>query len=606
MKINPKKINGLIKKIEAILTKMNLAEQKAKSTLEQVHPDFQKSAINLVHYHAFRNADLRTTQRRLGNLGLTRFANAQGHIMDSLQKTLFILRSLIEPPPSTYEKAKVSIKSSKKLLRKNTTKLFGKPAVGRRVRIMVTMPSEAASNYELVLDLMKNGMNCARVNCAHDTPEVWKQIIQNVKNAAQELGREVKIAMDLAGPKIRTGTVEAGPQVKKFKPTRDEEGNVISPAEIILVPKMDDAVQSNALPLEQTWLKDLQVGDRLKLRDTRQKKRELSVVEIDENGIRTHCNKTVYISTGTRITCTNRGLGAATVGQLPAVERAVILKAGDILQITKDPIPGSSALIDEHGLETKKAHISCQLPKVFKKIKTGDPILFDDGKIEGVIDNISDAFFEVRIIRASAKGAKLKAEKGMNFPNTNLGISGLTAKDKKDLEFVTQYADIVNFSFVNSRKDVQDLLVELQKWDAIGKLAIVLKIETRYAFDNLKDLLLAAMEVNCIGVMIARGDLAVEAGWEAIGKVQHAIVDGCGAAHVPVIWATQVLENMAKNGLPSRSEITDVANSLKTECVMLNKGPFMNDVLQLLNLILSDMEHIQEKTATMLPRIKKL
>jgi pyruvate kinase len=605
MKINPKKISGLIRKLEAILARMKREEQLAKAVLEKAHPDYQKSAVNLVHYHAFRRSDLRTTQRKLGDLGLTRFANAQGHIMDSLSKALFVLHKLLGDTPVGYEKAKVSSQLSKKLLNRNTTRLLGEPSPGRRVRIMVTMPSEAADNYDLVHDIVQNGMNCARINCAHDNPDAWKKIIQNVKKAGKKIGREVKIAMDLAGPKIRTGTVEPGPEVRKFKPVRDKEGKISSPAKIILRPETNDDEPGSSLPLKASWLKQLKIGDRLSLSDTRHKKRELTVVEIDTNGVHTECYKTAYIGSQTRIRCKNRALNDALVGQLPAVERSVNLKVGDTLQITKAPIPGSSALMDEQGQEIKKAHISCQHPEVFDKVKTGALVLFDDGKIEGLVDHVSGAYFDVCITRTPAKGARLKAEKGINFPNTNLGISGLTAKDKKDLEFVSRHADIVNFSFVNSTKDVADLMAELQKWGALDKLGIILKIETRYAFDHLKDLLLAAMKVNCIGVMIARGDLAVEAGWEVIGQIQHEIVDKCGAAHVPVIWATQVLESMAKNGLPSRSEITDVANSLQTECVMLNKGPYMNDVLQLLNIILSDMEHVQEKTETMLPRIKK-
>ena len=87
--------------------------------------------------------------------------------------------------------------------------------------------------------------------------------------------------------------------------------------------------------------------------------------------------------------------------------------------------------------------------------------------------------------------------------------------------------------------------------------------------------------------------------------MQHEVLSICGSAHVPVIWATQVLENLAKNGLPSRSEITDVVTALNSECVMVNKGPYMEDVLVLLNTILSNMEDYQEKNETMLPKIRK-
>ena len=89
--------------------------------------------------------------------------------------------------------------------------------------------------------------------------------------------------------------------------------------------------------------------------------------------------------------------------------------------------------------------------------------------------------------------------------------------------------------------------------------AVVLKIETRQGFENLPDILLTAMQSPCCGVMIARGDLAVECGFERLAEVQEEILWIREAAHVPVIWATQVLETLAKDGMPSRAEITDAA-----------------------------------------------
>jgi len=188
----------------------------------------------------------------------------------------------------------------------------------------------------------------------------------------------------------------------------------------------------------------------------------------------------------------------------------------------------------------------------------------------------------------------------------DVGVSGLTAKDKEDLEFVVAHADVVNFSFVNSKEDVEELIEAIDALGGRNKLSIILKIETQRAFDNLDEILLAAMQVHYIGVMIARGDLAVETGWDNIGWVQNEILGLSGAAHVPVVWATQVLENLAKKGLPSRSEITDATTSIRAECVMLNKGPHINTAIRLLDKILNDMENYQEKTQSMLPRMHKL
>lgn len=600
------KIEGLIAKIELILEAVKTSENAAGHILSELHPIYQESARNLIHYTTFRQFDLRSIQKKLQNLGFTRLANAEGHIISSLIKTRFNLYHLLDKTPNGAIKSGLSIKKTKKLLANHTKELFGKRK-GRRVRIMVTQPTEAAFNYQMVLDMVKNGMNCARVNCAHDGPEIWKKIIANVKQASIEMEKDVKIAMDLAGPKIRTGNITPGPKIKKFSPKRDVMGNVIKPALLIFVPKVGKDSSPNSLPLPKEWLQNLSIGDKLILKDTRNKKRKLVVLHATANEVHAYCSKTTYINTGTLIQHKNKELNdVAVVGKLPTTEQSILLKTNDLLIVTKANVLGNSAVFDKDDNLIKNANISCQVPGIFDRIKKGDTILFDDGKIEGRIESIFTDYFEVYITRASLKGLKLKAEKGINFPTTNFGISGLTTKDKVDLEFVAKHADIVNFSFVNSKNDVEELLTELEKRGAVNKLSIILKIETRFAFDNLVEILLAAMKVRYIGVMIARGDLAVETGWDSIGKAQEGILTLCGAAHVPVVWATQVLENFAKNGLPSRSEITDTVNSLQSECVMLNKGPYINEVLQLLNKILSQMEQFHDKKELMLPKIGKL
>ncbi len=606
MKVNTNRIKELIRQIEIIIDAVKQEEREADALLEHIHTDYHKSVGNLVHYNAFRKFDLRTIQKQLQNLGLTRLAKAEGHLMSSLLKTRFILYSLIGEHPTGNLKAGLSIKNGKRLLVKHTKELLGNPSKGRRVRIMVTLPTRAANDYQMVHDMVLHGMNCARINCAHDNPKVWEDIILNVQKASKAVGRKVKITMDLAGPKIRTGSIVPGPKVRKFKPKRNESGVVIDPALLVLVPEVKDTSELNTLPVALEWLRKLKEGDKLTLTDTRNKKRKLKVVKVDGEQVLLHCRKTCYVGTGTVLECRNRAVGNVTVGELPAIGQSILLRTGDMLTITRESTMGTPAKFDGDGKLIGQAVIPCQLPEVFDRVRVGETILFDDGKIEGRIENLFRDRIEVRIVRANEKGSRLKAEKGMNFPTTDLGISGLTEKDKIDLGFVVKHADVVNFSFVNSKKDVEELLAELGKWDAVDKLSIILKIETRFAFDNLFEILLTAMKAKYIGVMIARGDLAVETGWDTIGKVQEEILTLCGAAHVPVVWATQVLESYVKRGLPSRAEITDATASLKAECVMLNKGPYINEVLQLLDRILSNMERFHEKNEKMLPKMEKL
>ncbi|MFY0652259.1 MAG: hypothetical protein JXQ96_09510 [Cyclobacteriaceae bacterium] len=605
MKVDHKKISHLIGELDVMIKELKRVEKDCIEVTQSVTPAKFKSARNLVHYRSFRKNDLRPIQNKLRNLGMSRLARSEAHIMASLLNIRLILKSLIGDHSKKVTKAGLSVKNGRKMLVRNTKRLLGYRAKGRRLRIMVTQPAESASNYDLVFSMVKHGMNCARINCAHDSPETWLEIIKNVKKASSKLNKNVKIAMDLSGPKIRTGAIKAGARVRKFSPERDEEGKIVSSAPLIFVPSplyIDSP--KNALPIEKEWLALLKPGDEIKLTDTRGKQRILKISETTPERAYAYCNKTTYISTGTTLESMD---GFQTrVGGLPAVEHALLLKIGDVFTVHKEGTLGESAKVDENGKLTQKAHISCQLEEVFESVKIGEKVMFDDGKISGRILATHLDSFDVKVTRAKEFGSKLKAEKGINFPNTNLNIGGLTQKDKRDLAFVVEHADIVNFSFVNTPGDVKELVDSFRELNAPKELGVILKIETPTAYNNLIDILLEAMKVENIGVMIARGDLAVETGWESIGAVQREILSICHAAHVPVVWATQVLENLAKKGLPSRSEITDTATSIKAECVMLNKGPFIIDAIQLLSTILSKLEAFNDNNESLLPRLSKL
>ena len=168
---------------------------------------------------------------------------------------------------------------------------------------------------------------------------------------------------------------------------------------------------------------------------------------------------------------------------------------------------------------------------------------------------------------------------------------------------MVQLADLVGMSFVQRPEDIRALRAELDRIGA-SHLGLILRIETTHAFASMPALLLAAMEHDCTGVMIARGDLAVECGYQRLAEVQEELLWICEAAHVPAIWATQVLEGLAKNGVPSRAEVTDAAMGERAECVMLNKGPHILDAVSALDDILRRMEEHQSKKTAQLRALR--
>ena len=240
-------------------------------------------------------------------------------------------------------------------------------------------------------------------------------------------------------------------------------------------------------------------------------------------------------------------------------------------------------LADEEGGHKKLPVIGTTLPGLAVQLKKDDRVLFDDGLIEAkVLDNDNKRAL-LEVVRVSSKKPFLKAEKGINFPDSHFSLSALTGYDLECLPFILENADMIGYSFLQSTTDLQALQDAMKE----KKLPVILKIERPEAVQNLPTLLLQAMQQEFYGVMIARGDLAVEIGFERMSEIQEEILWICEAAHAPVIWATQILESLNKMGLPSRSEVTDAAHGVMAECILLNKGAHTIKVIQSLKDILS-------------------
>ncbi|MBK7793982.1 MAG: pyruvate kinase [Betaproteobacteria bacterium] len=594
----------LIDELWAIRDGMLRQEETLAPVLRNVSADYHASARNLAHYLVLRQDDRRPLQDKLAWIGVSSLGRSESHVLANLDKVLGILHRLTgQAWEERSHEEPAGIRSSRELLVSHTAALLGDRPPGRAVRIMVTLPSHAAIDYGLVHQLVASGMDIARINCAHDGAADWEAMAGHVRRAAKAVGRPVRILMDLGGPKLRTGAIPPGPAVLKLKPERNDLGHLIAPARVGLRPAGSRAPVAGAttqIGVAAEWLAHLELGDELNTVDARGAARSLRVVERHRNGVLAESRRTVYVAPETRLERCRQGTGpsATDVADLPRKAGSIVLHRGDRLRVTREeagePADGLAA-----PCSTAAPTIACTLPEVFAQVCVGERIWFDDGRIGGVIRSVHPDALDVEITQVRATGDKLMADKGINLPDSQLNLPALTARDIDDLTAIARQADLVGLSFVQHGRDIEALRAHLAKLGA-GSVGIILKIETRRAFENLPELLLSAMGSQAAGVMIARGDLAVECGYERLAEVQEEILWAAEAAHMPVIWATQVLETLAKTGRPSRAEITDAAMGERAECVMLNKGPYILDAMRTLDDILSRMQSHQAKKRSLL------
>ena len=443
------------------------------------------SVRNLIHYIALREHNLRPLQKHLASLGLSSLGRAEPCVLANVEAVMHAASRLPDPAlePVQPTPGAMPLKIGWATLAAQADALLGPRPAGRAVRIMVTMPSEAAQEPGFVEECVGHGMNVMRINTAHDDADAWVRMVRNARAVERRLGRRCRVFADLAGPKLRTSRLAS------------------------------DGVEAPALRFE----------------------------------------------------------------------------AGDIvtLRLDDEPIEG------EIG-----PSVWCSEPEALAGLQRGHAVWFDDGKIGACVEDIDERGARLRVTFTKPGGQKLRPEKGLNLPDTQVALPSLTAQDREALKLLAPHVDGFSLSFVRRGRDVRDMRDALRS-ASDRTIGVVLKVETREGFSHLPELLFELLTMPVGGVMIARGDLAVECGFERLAEIQEEILWFSEAAHTPVIWATEVLDSLAKQGRPTRAEITDAAMAQRAECVMLNKGPEILRALSTLSDILVRMEPHQRKKMAM-------
>jgi len=603
----PNAFENLIRQMESLRERIEQKTVSFRDAMADLPPDRMLSAQNLLHYLALRSEDIRPLQDRLALVGLSSLGRVEPHVMATINAVLQNLYLVSGLKQATAESMNVyaAFDDSAERLEQNSLRLLGEKPENRRAHIIVTVPGPAADDFMMVHSLLESGMNCMRINCAHDDQAAWSGMIRNLRSAERVTGKSCRVLMDLGGSKLRLGPMSPMQPSLKIKPVRSGDGQVLRPARIWLAAAQDEIPDVTAadasLYLDPDWLGRLETGDRLCFRDGRGSRRSWRIREVTADGCWAEAKKTSYLVDGTILCHQGKrdGNDAETeISGLPVKESVCLIRTGDVLRMSVADKPGKPAIHDSNGELLNPGRVSLPIPEVYRDIRLGEPVFFDDGRISGIVEKCGSKKLQIRITHTRNLIEKLEGHRGVNLPDTRLNLPALNDKDMQDIEFAARHADMIGLSFVNSPDDVRALYKRLQE---LGRedIGTVLKIETKRGFSNLPDLLLEALKFPACGVMIARGDLAVECGFERLSEVQEEILWVCESAHIPVIWATQVLEGLTRYGHATRAEITDAAMAQSAEAVMLNKGSHIIKAIRTLDNILMRMQgHHRKKRST--------
>lgn len=234
----------------------------------------------------------------------------------------------------------------------------------------------------------------------------------------------------------------------------------------------------------------------------------------------------------------------------------------DGIRETADLVPGQEFTLTTRDVPGDSKEVKVPFKELPESVAAGQTLLLDDGLIELKVQSVTETDVRTKVVR----GGELKPRKGLNLPQSTLKIPSITDKDVRDLDFgIRQDVDMVAMSFVRRPEDI----IELRKLieERSSSIPVVAKIEKHEAVRNI-DRIIDVVD----GIMVARGDLGIEIPMAEVPVVQKIIIAKCNARGIPVITATQMLDSMIRNPIPTRAEATDVANAVfdGTDALMLS------------------------------------
>ncbi|MGH9975365.1 MAG: hypothetical protein ACRD8Z_05950, partial [Nitrososphaeraceae archaeon] len=378
------------------------------------------SLDNLLCYLILREQNLSDLQLRLIEEGLSSLAMSEGNVLISIEQ---VLKHFGIKPVNTVSLRKIDPQSGRLIMTMRSRLMFGLMPKERKTHIMVTLDSSDIFQYELIEQLLGNGMDIARINCAHNTAKEWKLIVETLLGAEEQLleygkgveGRRCKILMDLGGPKIRTGSMELkvrplqifSPKDIHGRPMRLVEGFLDGEARETEVLNLERATSSSFViaisKINYGGLGSLKIGQKITFKDARDgRPRKLTVLErVSPTKVRIGLEHTAFLREGTKLECQindsdNDRKCSFTVGVTKPQPIEISVEAGNILRLYRDTRLGHAA--DSNRFEDDPASISCTHPDILDQVKVGHRVFIDDGKIEAIVRSSNEKHLELEIV----------------------------------------------------------------------------------------------------------------------------------------------------------------------------------------------------------------
>ncbi len=595
--------------LEALADDVRRGQRVRLATWRQrlVGSPYAGSAANLAAYLTFRHHDIRDIQDRLSILGLSSLGRTEAHVRTGIATVHAALEALLGDAASIHRLNRLSRLRAVQggTLAARATALLGPEPAERRTRVMVTLPTEAAMDPRMVQELVDRGMDVARINGAHDGPDSWRAMADNVRSAARAAGRSCRVLLDLPGPKLRIAPLPSSVGKLDLKSPRESLGATYLVLDGSGAPGTSQPVDGvePRIAVDPDWLERLDRGDLITFDDARGRPRKFRVESrTPDGGVRVTTERGISVVQGTVLHREHKhsGKSSVTVGPFEPSAGTIAVQVGDVIRlVAHGPAEGAE---QEPMADGDPPSIACAQDGVLRAIEVGHHVIVDDGHVVTEVEEVDADRALLRVVSTRRPTERLRVDQGLNFPDSAIRGQGFGEDDALALDVAAEVADIVGLSFAQGPEDVDRLITELEARGA-HDVGVMAKIETQLGIEHLPEIIVAGAARRPFGVMIARGDLAVEIGYERTAEMQEQLMWLCEAAQVPVVWATQVLESLVKTGVPTRAELTDAAMAQRAECVMLNKGPHILEGMDTLIDVISRMQAHQSKKS---PRLRAL